>query len=85
MTVSGEVTDVVIDPESLGQWAVPGSLDRGAGGRVSGNLFGGTVSATLIAGVVRYDSLGDSSMGSAISIGTTTHDPDPDTNYSSAP
>ena len=72
MTVSGNVTDAVIDPTlaAAGQFPITsiGSVSVG----VSGNLFGGSVSGTLIAGVVTFDSTGAVVDGLDDLVGTTT-------------
>ena len=82
LTVSGTIKDVVIDPTLIaaGQFPIT-SIGTVAVG-LSGNLFGGSVSGTLLAGVVRYDTMGNVVDGLGNLIGTTT--PDPDQNFASA-
>ncbi len=57
-TLSGSVTNVVIDPSLVAAGEFPVTSIGGLSVGVSGNLFGGTVSGTLIAGVVQIDSKG---------------------------
>ncbi len=56
VSVSGSVTDIVIDVGKLLDGEFPVTSIGGVSVNVSGSLFGGTISATLLAGIVRYDS-----------------------------
>lgn len=71
LTINGSVKNLIINVGALaaGQFPIV-SLDA-AGVTVTGNLFGGTVSGTLIAGVVRFDSNGNvvDSNGNLVSTG----------------
>ena len=82
ITATGSITDVVIDPALVSAAKFPiisiGSLAVG----LSGNIFGGTVSGTLLAGVVRYDTQGNVVDGLGNLLGTNT--PDTHTPISSA-
>jgi hypothetical protein len=59
VNVSGSIQNMVIDPQLVAIGAMPIISIDGAAVSVSGNLFGGEVSGTLIFGVVRYDINGD--------------------------
>ena len=58
LSVSGSVTDIVIDVGKLANLEFPIISIGGVTVSVSGNLFGGTISASLLAGIVRFDSEG---------------------------
>ena len=58
LALSGSVTDIVIDVGKLVDLKFPIISIGGVTVSVSGNLFGGTISATLLAGIVRFDSEG---------------------------
>ncbi len=81
LTVSGNVTDVVVDPSLVASGQFPITSIGTVAVGVSGNLFGGTVSGTLIAGVIRFDTNGAIVDGLGNYIGTTT--PDPNTPFTS--
>jgi len=71
MTLSGSATDVVIDPTLIasGQFGI--TSIGGFAVSISGNLFGGSVSGTVIAGVVTFDSNGKVVDGLDNLVGTT--------------
>ena len=75
LTVSGSLTNVVIDPSLVAANAFPITSIGGLSVGISGNVFGGTVSGSLIAGVVSYDTKGGIVDGLGNFVGTTTPDP----------
>src|SRR5262249_10072343 len=71
LNVSGNVTNVVMDVNATtGQFEITSIGALGVG--VSGNLFGGTVSGTLVGGMVRIDANGKVVDGLGNLTGTTT-------------
>ena len=72
LSLQGTVKDVVIDVGALAAGDFPIISIGALGVSVTGNLFGGTVSGSLIAGVVRFDSNGAvvDSNGNLVSNGT---------------
>ncbi len=72
MTVSGSVTDAVIDPSLIAAGKFGITSISALAISVSGSLFGGSVSGTLVGGVVRFDSTGALVDGLGNLVGTTT-------------
>ncbi|MDI1313705.1 hypothetical protein, partial [Prosthecobacter sp.] len=58
IAISGSVTNAVIDPQLLFEGKFPIISIDGLAIGASGNLFGGSISGTLTAGVIRFDPTG---------------------------